>query len=86
MKKAPATAICAACQMEWGIWPLPGHSHDSCRRHALEFLRELLSSAGARYQLILARIAAIEAMPDSDFPPDLQEQGLRRVNEFQTAA
>lgn len=65
--------VCMGCEKERGLSPDPNGSHGYCRRHALEFV-QVMAKHGMAPDIVKQKIAKIEAMPDTDFPPDMAEQ------------
>lgn len=63
---------CGMCEREFGVHD-PDASHGNCKRHTLASYQQMLQM-NPQYQAQNAQsIKRIEAMPDSNFPPDLKQ-------------
>lgn len=67
---------CSACEKEFGVPGKVGDSHGFCKRHLIAQYQPMLAATptGPQRASLQQKITAIQAMPDTNFPPDLAQQ------------
>lgn len=63
---------CGMCEREFGVHD-PEASHGNCKRHTLASYQQMIQMNPQYKAQTMKSIQRVEAMPDSDFPPDLRE-------------
>jgi hypothetical protein len=63
---------CGMCEREFGVHD-PDASHGNCKRHTIASYQQMIQMNPQYQAQTMQSIKRVEAMPDSNFPPDLRQ-------------